>query len=352
MNKILKRIGLLAAAFASRGDMYAQYQRMNIMEEFTSAHCGPCSQANPGLLKMVDNNSEKVLLVKYQHKIPKPDPMYNQNRADVDVRAGYYSVNFNPFGALNGGELGPGNQYPNHVGYLTQSRINSLPADAAFEMVIDARLNEAKDSIQATVKVTSGTDYGDVSASSLKLHALLVEDLHFEEMPGTNGEKDFEQVVRKMYPSAMGTVLSGNWVAGTSETYIISGAVPSYVNVKGGNLKLVAFLQRDEDKVVEQAALFAISGTTGLRQVTNTSGMILYPNPAEDLLYIRSGSFTQEKVTWNIVTIDGRQIAEGSAVAHGGEAELQIPVNGLKGGVYLVRLQSGDQYWIHKFVKQ
>jgi hypothetical protein len=82
---------------------------------------------------------------------------------------------------------------------------------------------------------------------------LVERKINFLVAPGTNGEKDFEDVVRKSYPTLQaGTSLPTTWTAGQTQTFTVACAIPSYI-VDKSQMAFVGFIQDDGNKKVLQA---------------------------------------------------------------------------------------------------
>lgn len=351
MKKFIKA-GLFLLLGASTQIVQAQTPRMNIMEEFTSAYCPPCAQTNPGLWKVMLANTDKIFLIKYQHRIPRADAMYNQNKVDVDARATYYGVNSNPFGKANGAVMAPGQQAPNHAAYMTQAFVNKLPTTSAFEIDMRVGMNKTQDSLTATIHIKCTEEF---AGGKMKLHSMLLENMFFDKAPGTNGEKTFEHVMRKMYPSAKGTELPATWAVGQTETYVISGPIPDYVDKSKPDLKFAVFIQDDNGKAIEQAALFMMAGgTTAIHKVEeNTLRSAIYPNPAQDVLKINTFAEKGVETSWAIYSIDGRIADHGKMSLMAGDNSTTITVGQLPAGTYMIQVIADDgKVAKHKFVKQ
>jgi len=259
MKKVLLSISALAAFTISA---HAQ-QRLSLYEEFSGENCAPCAAANPGLWALLSANPSKVLLLKYQSPIPSAGPIYNLYPADYQNRSAYYMPSFiaagntglfAPSGLHNGKILGIGQQNPGHVTYMTQAAID---ADAAVASPFNITVTHAWDptgaNVTATVTVTAVSAYAPAGAQ-LKLRVALIEHLVYDTPPGTNGETDFHNVVRRMYPDGSGTTIPNAWTVGQSQTFTITGIAPGYVDKSGVDTRIVAWIQNDADKSIPQAA--------------------------------------------------------------------------------------------------
>jgi hypothetical protein len=253
MKKLLL---MLSAAVVTSVAANAQ-SRLCLYEEFSGENCGPCAAANPGLWTLLSGNTSKAILIKYQSPIPSAGPIYNQYKTVTDARLLYYSVPFAPYGRLNGTKLGSGTAAPSspgHVANLTQTDIdNDYNAGSPFSMSITHTWNATGDSVTANVSITANSAFAP-SGANLKLRIAIIEHLVYASAPGTNGEKDFHNVVREMVPNATGTQLPNSWTASQTQTYTIKGRVPAFVDKSNNEVRLVAWIQNDADKSIPQAA--------------------------------------------------------------------------------------------------
>lgn len=265
----MKKLLLIAATIGIAASSNAQ-TRLSIYEEFSGENCGPCASANPGLwtLMTTGTNPSKVLLVKYQSPIPSAGPIYNAYKTVTDNRMTYYSVPFAPYGRLNGTGLGTGTAAPSspgHIANLIQADIDAAAAvGSPFNITVTANYNASGDSVYTTVKVDCIAAY---SGTTLKLRIGMIEHLVYATAPGTNGEKDFHNVVREMYPDANGTTIANSWTVGMTQTYTIGGKVKSFVKKSSGP-SMVAWIQDDATKAIPQAAQSAALPTTFATNLT------------------------------------------------------------------------------------
>lgn len=239
----------------------ANAQKLALIEEFSGENCGPCASQNPGFMTLIEapGNQAKVLLLKYQSPIPSAGPIYLANTAFTDARMGYYQVGFAPYARINGDhEVAENNPTAiqegavGMVGYAQQSDIDNAAAESTnFTMSISDPVyvnNGQMFTSTVTVTATAAT-----TESNTKLRVALAEELQYNTPPGNNGETHFQNVVRQMYPNADGQAIDVSWTAGQTRTYIITGAVPSYVNDSPPSVFLAAFLQNDTTQEILQA---------------------------------------------------------------------------------------------------
>jgi hypothetical protein len=72
---------------------------------------------------------------------------------------------------------------------------------------------------------------------------------------------------------------------------------------------------------------------------------VVFPNPANDKLYIRSENNSAEKIRYSVMDISGRQVVDN--VLNGPE---HIDLSGLSDGVYFIRLIQEGSVSTHKFI--
>ncbi len=81
----MKRFTLIAAVLLLSSGLYAQSQRLVLLEHFTQASCGPCATYNPSIHTWLVNNPDKITSINYHTSWPGYDPMYNHNTVDMQA---------------------------------------------------------------------------------------------------------------------------------------------------------------------------------------------------------------------------------------------------------------------------
>ena len=245
----MKKITLLVAAIVTLITyVNAQSQRLVLFEEFTQASCPPCASTNPGLNAILhaSGNDAKIIPIKYQTSWPGYDPMNLQNASPVATRVSYYSVTGVPHGVEDG------NVYSAQPSTFTQAMINTRYAVVSpFTMTLTHSFNSTLDSVYVNLDITCT----QAITATLKCRVVLCErEIEFCTAPGTNGESDFSEVMRDMYPSAAGTAMAAAWTVGQTQNITFAKKLPTYIYDKS-TLDVVAFIQDDGTKEVKQAAV-------------------------------------------------------------------------------------------------
>ncbi|HRZ76676.1 MAG TPA: T9SS type A sorting domain-containing protein, partial [Bacteroidales bacterium] len=232
----------LSVLFA--GGLQAQVQRKVLLEHFTQASCGPCATYNPAMQAVVNANPDKIVPIKYQVWWPGSDPMYNHNTVDVQARVNYYPPSFGvPHSQLDGAWWG------GHPANWTINTVNTRYAVASpFQIEISHSIPATHDTVFITMVIKAPAGF---SGSAIAHIVVEEEQIHFSTAPGSNGETDFFNVMKKMLPSNAGTALPSTWAAGDS---VVINAFWKFANVYDWEeIAVVGFIQDPVTKYVHQA---------------------------------------------------------------------------------------------------
>lgn len=258
-----KGLLILTTLFAANF-LFGQAQRTILVEEFTQASCPPCATQNPAFNALLDANAGKVVSIKYQTWWPGYDPMFEQNKEDVEIRVPYYGVNGVPH-AVEDGITVPNDCafYEGAPACYTQDKIDlqsakPSPIELSVSHVISADLSEI--TITLTVNNVSGALFG--GPGNVVQLALVENEINFPAPPGTNGELDFYGVMRKMIPDANGTEMPIALPPGFPFTQSITVPLPNWF-YNFNEVAVVAFVQNVGSKEVFQAAFSAPQALVG-----------------------------------------------------------------------------------------
>lgn len=339
----MKKITTLAAiACLGMSTLTAQTQRTILYEEFTGENCPPCASTNPYVDAQINPNMPaKIILLRYQCNIPSAPgagSLYQDNTSEVATRQTYYSVPFAPYARFNGIELpdasGQGNNghaifidptyYPNIIN-------DSAIVNAPFGITLTHSFNTAADSVTINATVTAAMA---MNSSALKLHISISEaEIHFMAPTGSNGEKDFYHVMRKMVPNASGTALQTTWTNGASQNFTFKVKVPTYIHDKS-KIEIVGFVEDDgtgaTNRRVHNAAYSAPIQFTDDAAATaigslNTLSCSTTLNPVATIT--NNGSNTISNVTVNYKVDAGTvsNVPYSGSIAPGATATVAIP---------------------------
>lgn len=222
----------------------AQSKKIVMIEHFTQASCPPCASINPQILPIVQANEDKVAIIHHQTSWPGRDPMNDQNPGDVQRRVTYYGVRGVPNSVING-QQGPGSP----LTYITQSIIdreyNKTPS---MELDLQVDANTAFDGLDIELNITATQD---LSGSYVAYVTVVEQEIEFDRAPGTNGERVFHNVLKKMLPNSGGTDLPSTWTNGMSENIKLNYTFENFYDWKQAGV--VAFVQNVQTKEILQA---------------------------------------------------------------------------------------------------
>jgi len=235
------------------------YDKLSLVERFTNASCAPCAALNSAWYNATTQNlinSGSISHIVYNVNWPGPnDPMYLLNSADNMARRTYYAVSWVPWPLVNGVYF----DYQTMGQTQFVNTVNSGNSQfAPFEIIITQEAL-SDNLIQVGIKITR--DPNDVTVfGNPKLRVALTEKtVSFSTPPGSNGEKDFFSVCRKMLPDANGstfTIPAPGESVELSLQYVPTTAFLQAVNLD--SLRIVAFIQDDPSKVLYQSEMLEV----------------------------------------------------------------------------------------------
>lgn len=185
-------LSLLANTFA--GD------RMVFIERFTSWTCPPCATNNPIMESFINSlDQDKIVGIAYHMNWPAPgtDGYYHYNPTDNNARRTMYGVNAIPQARMDG-SISIQSPYSNgSLTALFNSRTNILSPITVI--LTDSTFG---DSIRLTARIY--TEISMVNPVANVHFSLQERHNHFNSPPGTNGETDFYDVMRRMLNNGLG----------------------------------------------------------------------------------------------------------------------------------------------------
>lgn len=247
----------------------AQNERILLFECFTNASCGPCASQNPALDALINANADRIAAIKYHMNWPGAnDPMYLHNPTDNNSRRGVYNINSVPHTVVDG------TRYSNLPSGLNQNTVNQwLTITSPFEMRLSYEVDEAANTI--TVHVTGRAS--ETVSGNVKLYVGVIErEIHYNNAPGSNGERDFYSVMKKLLPSSSGITLDNT----EADSYFAYNFTWELANVYNNDqLDAIAWIQNQDSKVVYQACKSSqniepfFANEAGLSNITDVKKM-------------------------------------------------------------------------------
>jgi len=201
MNKFYKVIIILSFIFTLSHYVNAG-DRMMLIEFFTSSTCGPCAANNPIMTAFLNSQDPtKITAIGFHMNWPSPgnDPMFLYNQTDNNTRRSYYGINSIPEGRFDGII----SVLPNYTQAALLSYFNQRKDILSPVTIILTDSTYATDSVLVRAKIFCETFLPNPVVTVYL--ALSENHIHYTSPPGTNGESDFYNVMRKMYPTGAGS---------------------------------------------------------------------------------------------------------------------------------------------------
>lgn len=246
----MKKVLLVFFSLGVFSTIFSQSQRTMLFEEFTGEDCPPCAATNPGVNALLSDNEGTVIGLKYQAIVSSSsrNVLYTQTKSETNARGSYYSNTSLPYGILDGNV-----KRSNAANFDQTDFDNRFSAPSSFNLSVNHEFSVNGDSVYITVNIEASQAFSAGGSSSLKLRVAMVErEIHLSPA-AVNGESEFVDVMRKMYPGPGGTTLAQNWANGQAQTVTFGVLIPSYIFDKS-QIAVVAFIQDDITKEVQQAA--------------------------------------------------------------------------------------------------
>jgi hypothetical protein len=182
-----------------------------------------------------------------------------------------------------------------------------------------------------------------MALSSYTVHTAVIEkEIDDPAYNGAFSQTSFENVVRKMLPDAGGKIFTKEWTKGEKENFSLSWNIQNVLSED--LLYVVVFIQNRDTKEVYQTVTNdpdAISGVVGTFMQANNMDLLVYPNPASDLVNIAFGEPLAERSTLQVFNYMGAlveicQIESGISIH-------QLNVQDYRKGVYYLRIIQGNK---------
>jgi hypothetical protein len=322
-------------------------QRKVLQEEFTQASCPPCADENPAYDQLLAQNriDGKVTLIKYHVGWPGVDPMNDFNAVEAEERVISMGVTGVPCAWSDGVEVPTcAGYFPGAPACLTQQNIDdqvSIPS--IFDILIATSKNGNDYNLSYSITATN-----DFPLTTFRVYAALIEDsINYGLPPGTNGETEFPQVMRKMFPTTDGVILP---TLAAGQSFSQSFTTPILIDYVEDMLRVIVFVEDNETRIIYQSEMTDQQIVSGIEKNNiNEISLRAYPQPAKDKIYISGIQKASDIISCDIINTLGESVCPAvsvSAIAGG------IDVSNLKDGIYLLRLKKSDGNIGIRFIKE
>ncbi len=210
-----------------------------LLEAFTNSGCDSCNSTNEIFQWLIDKYPQKLFIINYPTFYPNPnDPMNLEVREDVNQRMAYYNILYIPSFAIDGTKIHSFDSFVDE----------QLKSETKLEItVIDSLIQGDGITIDVFIDVY---DLDGIDFSNLVLRIALIEkNINYETPPGTNGQKEFNYILRGMIPDYKGISLSGITKLGRAKFAEYKLLNPRW---EKDQLSVIAFVQNELTKEVLQ----------------------------------------------------------------------------------------------------
>jgi hypothetical protein len=319
--------------------------RKILNEVFTSSTCPPCTPGNINYNKVIDGRT-KHSTIKYQVNFPGTGDPYCTK--EVTDRMAFYNVGSVPRMEIDGG-------WDNNANSFTTALYDEYQSKPSFIEITGSVSLTWKNTITLDVNVNPLLDN---ASNNLKLHAAIVEGVTYANKK-SNGETQFESVMKKMMTGSVGQVLTplkkdtkvSKKIAYTFNggyRLPLDGTAAQHINHLSENsvetwndLSVVVFVQDATTKEILQSETFPIAlvGTEAVEQNLN-----LYPNPANNLFVVEANEMGNATVV--VTDLQGKVVFNGNMTS----GALSMNVADWSAGVYMVSVNGNNKNLNSKMV--
>lgn len=253
MTRNLTLVMLFMAGMAV--SLMAQVPRKVFIEEFTQASCPPCSFHNPPFDALMEQNEDKVVLVKHETWWPGYGPFFEQNPVENETWIRYNGITGAPNVQIGGTTLPTGQYFAGAPLNVTQAMIDQMAQQTSpLAIVVDHELSSTLDSITVNVSVINVTDQPVTNPDMRLMMTLMENDLRFASPPGTNGETHFIHTTRKFIPGVNGITLGSTIMPNDTLSFTETIYLPNYL-YRYADLAVAAWVQVRSTRVVLQSEI-------------------------------------------------------------------------------------------------
>ncbi len=329
-------------------DASAYTTRNTVLEVFTSSTCAPCKPGNAKIKSVVGGMDVKPILLKYQQDFPGDGDPYTTT--ETIERRRFYGINAVPTTQIDGlyKTLNPNT--------LTESDITSAQAEGAL---VDVEASYQLDSANQSIRVY-GSYTPKVNLISGTKMIVAIKEWSTKKNVASNGETEFDNVVKKLYNGTDGIDLTGKDAGTTYDfdyTYTFNGNYRLPANGQTAsiidfasehsvenfnNLGASIIFESSRDQYILQAV--ESSFVVGLNELTQLKGLSTYPNPTTDFLNIDFSTAESMPITINVIDFSGKVIiSESLGNLAKGAYKHTLDLSSLANGNYDLTILSGSK---------
>ncbi|MBL6448803.1 fibronectin type III domain-containing protein [Fulvivirga sp. 29W222] len=325
--------------------------RVVLLEHFTNLSSSESKSEDSKLRSFVEGKSPEVIDIQYHTSFPGADPLNQFNKADPSARALHYAIAEVPRTVMDGVY---GVYYKNEPFFRDSWGVNAYNTRALISAPFNIDISLGDD-VATTLEITANISK---NATAEIIEGNLIVQLAVVERQVTIDGNTYYNVVRRLLPNAAGNRLFGDWQPeDTRVEQVVQTWNPS---IEPGNSEfmVVASIYNEKSKEVYQAAHMSIPASkmppmakvTGVDDPLSKGGVSLFPNPTEKEINILFPAPLNEEYVLTVYDIHGVEVHRG--VVRRGAVKATLDTEAYSSGVYSVRLNSGTDQVIRRFIKK
>ncbi len=285
--------------------------------------------------------------INYHVGFPGLDPFNLDNPADPSARALFYNITETPLTRLDGNK----NDGPNEAFYSTwgDEQYNIRTLQLAQADLVVTPTNNPDGSLQIDVSVDPKVE---LPANTVLHVAILEKDISASSLNPdqasliATGESDFEYVLKRMLPNALGSRFNAIAPAGQVLNFGPFNWYPEKLKLysPANDIVVIAFLQNEDTKEILQSEIIEDVNdpplVTGLDFESIADRIAIFPNPADGEVTVQLPTPAVNRIELQMVDQMGR-VVNRSAIEVG-EQEKEIYTRDMAAGIYLLQFGSGN----------
>lgn len=337
----MKRILTLCGLFLLVGGMALtaqDYDRVTLVEDFSSVTCVNCPQASAIVNAIVEENKGKVVAIQYHLDIPgRNDPFYAQNKPHQDARETYYGgFNALPQVFVDGISVAGTNEAEVR-GEVSGQQSSKSPVQVKVTQTMEG----------GSIKVEVTVEGADNLVSGNRLYAVAVEKYvertreYFTDTAKSRSyynETEFHDLFRTFASPVNGEELSGD------ATQMFSYTVPMGERWEPTEMYVIAWVQDEFNLEVAQAG-FSTPSKNSVGRENRVEGyeiLSVSPNPASDDVTVSLRIAERENVTVGLYNALGQKVRTvEKGIIEAGDHTVGLETGELPNGTYHLRVEAG-----------
>jgi hypothetical protein len=278
---------------------------------------------------------DEIVKLQYHTGLQEADPINDMNKADPSARVGFYGLTNSetsiPRAIIDGFSEGSFLSPIVATQVWTESNFERRTLiDAPFKLTIDTQLSTEPGMFKINTVIEALEDVP--ATDNLVFYVAVIE----------KDVDSYANILRKMLPSAAGTILPLAMAKGT----IIRDTVTWFIqneSINIGNLGVICFIQDQNTKAVFQAEGLLSPGNlpsavTGTEDSEWANKISLFPNPASSILNIVLPAAAHKNIPMNFSDTYGREVYKSTFLK--GEQTKLINTKHLNAGLYILQFET------------